>query len=67
LIAGQHLNAIMRVGWNGEVRFRSRYLKVSSALHRPPIAIRPHTGFENCFDLYFMHHRFATINQDEPE
>jgi hypothetical protein len=57
---------VVRAGWNGELRFGSRTFKVSSALQNLPIAIRPRALTENCYDLYFMHHRFTTINLTEP-
>ena len=56
---------VVRVGWNGELRFGSRTFKVSSALQNLPIAIRPRTLTGNCYDLYFMNHRFTTINLTE--
>lgn len=56
---------VVRVGWNGELRFGSRTFKVSSALQNLPIAIRPRALTGNCYDLYFMHHRFTTINLAE--
>ena len=53
---------VQRVGWNGELRFRKRRFKVSSALHNLPVAIRERAGQQNCYDLYFAHHQFGTIN-----
>lgn len=59
-------DAVVYVGWNGELRFRSQHFKVSNALHKLPVAIRPRTGTTNRYDLYFKHHRFGTINLDQP-
>ncbi|MEQ5838443.1 IS481 family transposase [Paraburkholderia acidicola] len=58
-------DTVVQVGWNGELRFRSQRFKVSSALHKLPVAIRPRAGAGNDYDLYFMHHRFGTINLDQ--
>jgi transposase InsO family protein len=60
-------DTVVRVRWNGELRFRSRHFKVSNALHNMPVAIRPHATLENCYDVYFMHHRLTIINLDETE
>ena len=53
--------------WNGELRFGKRRFKVSSALHNLPVAIRERVGEENCYDLFFAHHRFGTINLNPQE
>ncbi|MEX3914971.1 IS481 family transposase [Paraburkholderia sp. BR10872] len=60
-------DTVVRVGWNGELRFRCRCFKVSSALHKLPVAVRPSAGSGNRYDLFFLHHHFGTINLDHPE
>ncbi|MEX3922113.1 IS481 family transposase, partial [Paraburkholderia sp. BR10872] len=52
---------------NGELRFRCRCFKVSSALHKLPVAVRPSAGSGNRYDLFFLHHHLGTINLDHPE
>jgi transposase InsO family protein len=58
---------VQRVGWNGELRFRQRRFKVSNALQHLPVAIRERAGEDDCYDLYFAHHRFGTINLNQHE
>jgi transposase InsO family protein len=55
-------DTVVRVRVNGELRFRSRRFKVSSALENLPVAIRPSTTQPDCYDLYIAHHHFDTIN-----
>lgn len=58
-------DVVQRVGWNGELRFRQRRFKVSSALHNLPVGIRERAGEDDCYDLYFAHHCFGTINLNQ--
>ena len=53
---------VVTVGWNGEVRFQGRKLRVSSALLKLPIAFRPAGSVDGCFDVYFCHHRFMHVD-----
>lgn len=53
---------IIRVKWNGELRFRGRKFKLSNALHRHDVAIRPQPNEDSIFDVYFAHHRCFTID-----
>ena len=53
---------IVRVKWNGELRFMGRQFKVSSALHRHEVAIRPRPLEEGVYDVFFAHHRCFTID-----
>jgi transposase InsO family protein len=53
---------VVRVASGGEIRFKSRRFKVSSALANLPIALRPCAGHDGCYDLYFAHHRFDSIS-----
>lgn len=59
-------DTLVRVKWNGELRFRDRRFKVSSALHRHDVAIRPHPSEEGLFEVYFAHHRCLTIDLNQP-
>lgn len=56
------LDIVVTVQWNGEVRFKKRKLKVSSALHRLPIAFRPDHREDGAYDVYFCHKRFMRVN-----
>jgi transposase InsO family protein len=58
-------DAVVRVGLNGEVRFRSRRFKVSSALANLPIALRACPETDGCYDVYFLHHRIDTVDLKE--
>jgi len=58
---------IVRVKWNGELRFRGRKFKLSNALHRHDVAIRPHPTEDGIFDVYFAHHRCLTIDLNQPD
>lgn len=53
---------IVRVKWNGELRFLGHKLKVSSALHGHDVAIRPRPMEDGVFDVFFAHHRCFTID-----
>ena len=59
-------DTVVRVKWNGELRFQGRQFKVSSALHRHDIAIRPRPLEEGIFDVYFAHHRCLMIDMNAP-
>jgi hypothetical protein len=53
---------IVRVKWNGELRFMGHQFKVSSALHRHEVAIRPRPLEEGVYDVFFAHHQCCTID-----
>lgn len=53
---------VVEVGWNGRVLFKGRTLKVSSALHRLPIAFRSDPGKDGEYDVYFCHKRVMRLN-----
>ena len=55
---------IDKVKWNGELRFRGQQFKVSSALHRHDVAIRPRPTEDGIFDVFFAHHRCLTIDMN---
>lgn len=56
---------VVRVRVNGDLRFMSRRFKVSSALDNLPVAIRPSLQHPDCYDVYFAHHHFATIDLNQ--
>lgn len=53
---------VLTVGWAGAITFQGRTFKVSKALHRMPIALRPDPERDGCFDAYFCHHRFLRLD-----
>lgn len=53
---------IVRVKWNGELHFRGHVFKVSSALHRHDVAIRPHPVEDGRFEVFFAHHHCLSID-----
>lgn len=53
---------VIRVKWNGELRFRGGRYKLSSALHRQEVAVRPHPTEEGIFEVFFVRHRCFTID-----
>lgn len=59
-------DTVLTVSWDGQVRFRGRRLKVSSALFRLPIALRPDPAHDGCFDMFFCHHRFMRVDLRNP-
>ena len=53
---------IVTVRWNGELRFAGQRYKVSSALHRHEVAVRPKAGEDGIFEVYLAHHKCLTID-----
>lgn len=53
---------VLTVGWNGFVKFQGRPIRLSNALHRLPIGVRPDPGQDGCFDVYFCHQRFMRLD-----
>jgi len=56
---------VVYVGWNGELKFRSRRFKVSNVLHRQPVAIRPREGCGGIFDVYYAFRHCLEIDMRE--
>lgn len=56
---------VMTVGWNGFIRFQGRRLRLSTALHRLPVALRPDPDRDGCFDVYFCHQRFMRLDMNQ--
>ncbi len=65
LIEYGNADAVVRVGTNGEVRFKSQRFKVSSALANLHIAFRPCAEIDGSYDGYFAHQRIDTISLKE--
>jgi transposase InsO family protein len=55
-------DTVALVKWNGEVHFKGYQLRVSSALHKLPIAFRPDALQDGCYDVFFCHHRFMRLD-----
>lgn len=53
---------VRTVGWQGELRFKGRRIKLSNALHRLPVAVRAQDAQDGRFDVFFMHHKVKTID-----
>lgn len=53
---------IVRITWDGKLPFEGRIYKVSNALVRHDVAIRPRHAEDGIFDVYFAHHRCLTID-----
>ena len=54
------------VQWNGEVHFKGRQLRVSSALLKLPIAFRADQQHDGQYDVFFCHHRFMRLDLNAP-
>jgi transposase InsO family protein len=52
---------------NGVVKFQGHYMKVSKALRGLPVAARPRETEDGVYELYFSHHRLATIDMREAD
>lgn len=57
---------VVTVGWNGQVQFKQRRWKVSSALKDLPIAFRP-TPVDGCYEVYFCHQRIDRIDLNDTQ
>lgn len=53
---------VLTVGWNGFTIFKGHKLRLSSALHRLPVAFRPDYAHDGCFDVYLGHHKFMRLD-----
>lgn len=56
---------VMTVGWNGFIKFMGHRLRLSTALHRLPVALRPDREADGCFDVYFCHQRFMRLDMNQ--
>lgn len=57
---------IITVKWNGELRFKGRQYKLSSALHRHDVAVRARLEEDGIFDVFFAYKHCLTIDLNEP-
>lgn len=55
-------DVVVTVKWNGELTYKGKKFKVSSALHRHEVAIRPRADEEGVFDVFYAHHHCETIS-----
>jgi transposase InsO family protein len=53
---------VLKVAAPGKINFKGRRWSVSRALSGLEIALRPDPDTDGCFDLYFCHQRFASID-----
>jgi len=58
---------VLSIGWNGELRFRNRRFRVSSALHGLPVALRHDPTQSDLYDLYFVHQHIGRIDLNQPD
>ncbi|MDF6450729.1 IS481 family transposase, partial [Escherichia coli] len=58
---------VLNVGWNGELRLKSRCFRLSSDLHGLPVALRPDPTQSDQFDLYFVHQHLGRIDLKLPD
>lgn len=58
---------VRTVDWNGILRFRGKRYKLSNALHRHKVGIRPKQGKDGCFEVFFAHHRCLVIDLQAPD
>lgn len=56
---------VVTVKWNGELRYKGRQFKVSSALHRHQVAVRPRQNEDGVYDIFYSHHHCGSISFDE--
>lgn len=52
---------VLTVKWNGELRYKGKQFKVSSALHRHQVAVRPRHDEDGVYDIFYAHHHCETI------
>lgn len=53
---------IRKVSSDGDISLRGHKVRVSGALKGQPVALRPRTGTDGIYDLYFCHHRITEID-----
>jgi len=55
-------DTVLTVDWNGWIKFKGNKIKVPSALHRLPIALRPDLRRDGLYNAYLCHHRFMKLD-----
>ena len=58
---------VSTVDWNGILKFRGKRYKLSNALHRHKVGIRPKQDKDGCFEVFFAHHRCLVIDLADTE
>ena len=58
-------DSVVMVKALGEMRWRGRRWKLSSALRGLPVALRPKPAEDGCFEVFFMHHKLREIDLRE--
>ncbi|AOZ04300.1 IS481 family transposase (plasmid) [Cupriavidus sp. USMAHM13] len=53
---------VVKIKWDGQLRFRGQTFKVSNALRDFPVALLPQPNHDGRFDLYFVDHCFGYID-----
>ena len=56
---------VVKIKWDGQLRFRGQTFKVSNALRDFPVALRPQPNHDGRFDLYFVDHCFGYIDLND--
>lgn len=59
-------DTVITVKWLGEVKFKDRRYRVSSALRGLPIAVRPHAQTDGVFNIFFMRQWLQQIDLRQP-
>ncbi|MCP3020660.1 integrase core domain-containing protein, partial [Cupriavidus basilensis] len=59
-------DTVVQVKWHGELCFQGRRFKVSNALAKLHVALRPDARHSGKYALYFAHHRFGSIDLNDP-
>ena len=55
---------VLKVPDKGWLKFRGITVRMSEALYRLPVALRPVAGSDGCFDVYFCHQRFMRLDMN---
>ena len=55
---------VLKVPDKGWLKFRGVTIRMSTALYRLPVALRPVAGLDGCFDVYFCHQRFLRLDMN---
>lgn len=55
-------DVVIKVGWEGWIKFKKQSIKVSAALHREIIAARPVNQTDGVFDLFYCHQKILQID-----
>lgn len=53
---------VVTVKWNGELRYKGKQFKVSSALHKHQVAVRPRHDEDGVYDVFYAHHHCGSIS-----